>query len=177
MVRYVDIDLIDTQWNVNSFLANWQVSRQADLIDTQWNVNAGEVIGVYHDKDGFNRCIVECKCRKVNIRLNYTLDLIDTQWSVNEQLANAIKFLGYRFNRYIVECKYKNDGMFDGGAGGDLIDTQWNVNYLLIAVAIAAVIDLIDTQWNVNLSGWQVFIIFFGFNRYIVECKCGKALT
>ena len=56
-----DKDLIDTQWNVNSFLANWQVSRQADLIDTQWNVNAGEVIGVYHDKDGFNRYIVECK--------------------------------------------------------------------------------------------------------------------
>ena len=26
----------------------------------------------------FNRYIVECKCRKVNIWFNYSLDLIDT---------------------------------------------------------------------------------------------------
>ena len=75
-------DLIDTQWNVNTFAFKVPKSNERDLIDTQWNVNLLLTFDV-SISNGFNRYIVECK---------YTGTDIETV------TQNG-------FNRYIVECK------------------------------------------------------------------------
>ena len=81
-------------------------------------------------------------CRKRN-------DLIDTQWNVNKNK------LGIGANAYT-----------------DLIDTQWNVNKYPNSLLSRVKNDLIDTQWNVNVyDGFFCYLIYVGFNRYIVECK------
>ena len=65
------LDLIDTQWNVNSDASKIKTEAQCDLIDTQWNVNI-----MYSQKfgTGFN-------------------DLIDTQWNVNHITRKADSIL------------------------------------------------------------------------------------
>ena len=76
--------LIDTWWNVNSYVNDTKESPKNVLIDTWWNVNE-EGHKVYY----------------------FTPDvLIDTWWNVN-----LIPFLFVTdcvpcFNRYMVECEY-----------------------------------------------------------------------
>ena len=33
---------------------------------------------------------------------------------------------------------------------------------------------LIDTWWNVNYDVYEIEELATGFNRYMVECECGK---
>ena len=76
-------------------------------------------------------------------------DLIDTQWNVNNVIRGSTHLLN-----------------------PDLIDTQWNVNFKTMSVFGVQAVDLIDTQWNVNQIARQAYKpIYYGFNRYIVECK------
>ena len=56
-------DLIDTQWNVNTFSPDGERHMVLDLIDTQWNVNIVRV-GNYTYGARFNRYKVEFKNSK-----------------------------------------------------------------------------------------------------------------
>ena len=97
--------LIETQWNVNTTKNNNHFLHVWVLIETQWNVNAYITDGKLFKVIGFNRDIVECKCRCKN------------RFVVMEEC----------FNRDIVECKYCCiEHVFDSGTV--LIETQWNVN-------------------------------------------------
>ena len=58
---HVELDLIDTQWNVNFCLVVFKSVPVSDLIDTQWNVNHGCIVYCDPPYDRFNRYIVECK--------------------------------------------------------------------------------------------------------------------
>ena len=77
------VDLIDTQWNVNTFSPDGERHMVLlDLIDTQWNVNY-VIPDPKHPEWRFNRYIVECKCLCSTRYLRQSRDLIDTQWNVN----------------------------------------------------------------------------------------------
>ena len=95
--------------------------------------------------------MVECEFSSVSpVTMSY-LVLIDTWWNVN-QLA-------------------------EGGVlkkGQVLIDTWWNVNKLRDTPVLADRIVLIDTWWNVNYDVYEIEELATGFNRYMVECECGK---
>ena len=62
LLRSLQRDLIDTQWNVNTTEEATEEETETDLIDTQWNVN-----------------VIFFSTRFVQV-----IDLIDTQWNVNQ---------------------------------------------------------------------------------------------
>ena len=53
--------LIETLWNVNNQINNYEKSSYAVLIETLWNVNTNGYFLESLNADGFNRNIVECK--------------------------------------------------------------------------------------------------------------------
>ena len=53
--------LIDTWWNVNSFMKPINQITNAVLIDTWWNVNGNRGLGWKLLEVGFNRYMVECE--------------------------------------------------------------------------------------------------------------------
>ena len=56
-----------------------------------------------------------------------------------------------------------------------LIDTWWNVNQLNTVKGTCFLAVLIDTWWNVNYYyRWYKHGLYEGFNRYMVECECGR---
>ena len=69
-----------------------------------------------------------------------------------------------------MECKAPSGNTFTGQAL-DLIDTLWNVKEFNIMSLKPAIGDLIDTLWNVKDGHVVTPPRYFGFNRYIVECK------
>ena len=119
-------DLIDTQWNVNTFSPDGERHMVLDLIDTQWNVNIVRV-GNYTYGARFNRYIVECKFSHANnsslICSGFNRYIVECKLTV----LTLCSFVTKRFNRYIVECKYIYF-LFHLLSPFDLIDTQWNVN-------------------------------------------------
>ena len=114
----MNIELIDTQWNVNVNVFFVKKMPRYELIDTQWNVNNLRKKIPCTQKNGINRYIVECKFKifnSVNIDMR---ELIDTQWNVNSVTGIGFRFIG-RINRYIVECKC-------GGTSGQIL--RWSEN-------------------------------------------------
>ena len=99
--------LIDTQWNVNNIDSQQHNYVQIVLIDTQWNVNTGQKVYAVGDSSSFNRYIVECKYKNIEVNTDCGLVLIDTQWNVNLLIVRQKQKL-HSFNRYIVECKFSN---------------------------------------------------------------------
>ena len=63
-------ELIDTLWNVNTFLLKNYIDPQPELIDTLWNVNT----------------------RKCGKELTQNQELIDTLWNVNK-IITRIKII------------------------------------------------------------------------------------
>ena len=126
-IRYIIIELIDTQWDVNTTGAWKDFKDSTELIDTQWDVNDnGYLIG-----------------------LNGEIELIDTQWDVNVNDLPDLNDVTLRINRYIVGCKYIHIRLWLS-VWVELIDTQWDVNFLVPLAWSDFVNELIDTQWDVN---------------------------
>ena len=104
----VRIVLIDTWWNVNTWMRGSHLQEGLVLIDTWWNVNSVLELIVKWNKYRFNRYMVECELLKVSWSISGGCVLIDTWWNVN------INFSGKMAQMSTV-----------------LIDTWWNVNYTL----------------------------------------------
>ena len=92
--------------------------------------------------------MVECEFDEVLEELSDFQVLIDTWWNVNSNYILA------EFEDVIV-----------------LIDTWWNVNLSSVCLSLKAVVVLIDTWWNVNCLRLPALLIYFRFNRYMVECE------
>ena len=60
LIQLYDIELIDTLWNVNTYL-----------------------VTIKKLKSGINRYIMECKCASISFTRSYSFELIDTLWNVN----------------------------------------------------------------------------------------------
>ena len=65
------------------------MSPEIELIDTQWNVNKRITRGSINRLNRINRYIVECKCLNSNHTCCTNLELIDTQWNVNRKSGNV----------------------------------------------------------------------------------------
>ena len=76
-------ELIETLWNVNSFLGVEESQKISELIETLWNVN-NHVVGKGVIKElRINRNIVECKFYRLRLNIRNDLELIETLWNVN----------------------------------------------------------------------------------------------
>ena len=142
--------LIETLWNVNNTEEYIVKLSEVVLIETLWNVNV-TIQGICRDPaTGFNRNIVECKFKGLNMILN----------------------TGAGFNRNIVECKslFKLSAMILTTLV--LIETLWNVNLHIGFLSATH-----SSGFNRNIVEckyvWLELTVFyrFSFNRNIVECK------
>ena len=77
------MELIDTQWDVNTNDLIILIVLMIELIDTQWDVNEEPAEADSYTVQGINRYIVGCKCSENNGVFKWTCELIDTQWDVN----------------------------------------------------------------------------------------------
>ena len=80
------------------------------------------------------------------------------------------------FNRYMVECELIYHKLIFV-LRKVLIDTWWNVNFCVCPIQIRENLVLIDTWWNVNKGRRIAITNARGFNRYMVECECGRTRT
>ena len=65
------------------------MSEDLELIDTQWDVNKQlDLINIL--KQRINRYIVGCKFICIYHRIEYNYELIDTQWDVNLSIYKCI---------------------------------------------------------------------------------------
>ena len=69
-----------------------------------------------------------------------------------------------------MECKYANL-RHTVRTDTELIDTLWNVNLVDRCTYNPGPAELIDTLWNVNVFLKNNYVLIYGINRYIMECK------
>ena len=102
----VQIELIDTCWDVNLFPWLFLAFSQKELIDTCWDVNTYTSDSLVDETSGINRYMLGCKFdASIVVKINRQ-ELIDTCWDVNV-------ILKIKKAQHIKE----------------LIDTCWDVNY------------------------------------------------
>ena len=109
------IELIVTQWDVNSSNGWNNFCWTLELIVTQWDVNFKESDTREAAIGRINSYIVGCKCSSKSSQPVSFSELIVTQWDVN-RLKNPSK------------CPFQ-----------ELIVTQWDVNVLIVFVIIQTV--------------------------------------
>ena len=78
----VQIELIDTLWNVNTTGKEKQSNQVSELIDTLWNVNK-DIRNYIKRHRRINRYIMECKYWSRYTTTDVNDELIDTLWNVN----------------------------------------------------------------------------------------------
>ena len=103
----IDLELIETLWNVNTTEYRIMAELVTELIETLWNVNKAGSVRKRKSRLGINRNIVECKCNGYIINRLLCAELIETLWNVNNIFLIHHHFCRIRINRNIVECKYK----------------------------------------------------------------------